>query len=51
MSDLYRWCVGYRRFPHVPNDLPLVATNQGRGARLCGDCYRQWQAEVGEASR
>jgi hypothetical protein len=38
-------CVGFRRDHHrVVGE--LIATNAGRGARLCRDCWRAWRAEV-----
>ncbi len=43
MTDqLARWCVGWRRNPHVPSDEALIATNIGPDIRLCRTCWNSW---------
>ncbi len=43
-DPLARWCVGWRRNPHVPSDGALIDTNLGTGVRLCRPCWRSWIA-------
>lgn len=47
--NIDRWCIGYRRNPHVP-DSGLILTNIAgrRGIRLCKACWQVWNAEDAE---
>ena len=38
MTDVLKWCVGWKRSPHVPDVPPLPV--DGTPARLCADCDR-----------
>jgi hypothetical protein len=49
MKSADRLCVGYApQPPHVPNDGATITILDGRGARLCRDCWRRWRSTDSE---
>lgn len=49
MNAADKWCVGYRRNPHVPSG-GLIQINAPRRVRFCRDCWRAWTDDP-EANR
>ena len=46
-----KWCLGYRRDPHVPDPGDLIQVTQPRSFKLCRTCWLAWNASDREVGR